>query len=88
MKAKARQKGARGFLQAADAIVACGACKADVGKPCRPIARDRGKVWSVGQVHIARRIRRLMLTARATSGEREQIEADLVGALRADGLLS
>lgn len=65
-----------GFLYSADAIVPCKACGAVDGEPCK------GKL-KPGFVHIGRRLRRLLLTAKARSNsERERFEAEAVKMLR------
>jgi hypothetical protein len=71
-----------GFAVAADAIVACGVCGAKEGKPCKPVKKDRGKPWRLGTVHIGRRIKRLLLTAKATPEERAKIEKALIATLK------
>ena len=65
-----------GFLIAADAIVPC-ACGAVEGEPCVTTAKDK-KPLKPGHVHIGRRVRRLLLTARCAPGERERLEAEAV----------
>ena len=70
-----------GFQQEADAIVAC-ACGAKEGQPCKPSAKDRGKPWAVGQVHFSRRMRRYLLTGKATAAERDAFEKKAVEMLR------
>jgi hypothetical protein len=74
-------RGIPGFLTAADAIVPCGTCKAAEGKPCTPVPRDKGRL-KPGYVHIARRVKRLLLTARGTSAQREDFERKAVEMLR------
>ena len=65
-----------GFLYPADAIIPCKACGAVDGEPCK------GKL-KPGFVHIGRRLRRLLLTAKARSNsERERFEAEAVKMLR------
>jgi hypothetical protein len=64
-----------GFLHAADAIVECRACGATYGEPCKPQPKDKGKLLP-GYVHIGRRVKRLMLTARRW-WERDKIENEL-----------
>jgi hypothetical protein len=63
-----------GFAVAADAIVKCGACGAAAGVPCKKLGG--------GKVHIGRRVKRLLLTAKATREEREVIEEELLELLR------
>jgi hypothetical protein len=67
-----------GFLDPADATVECSVCRAPIGKPCRRAPKDKVAL-KPGFVHVARRIRRLLLTARARSSEeRERVEAEAV----------
>lgn len=66
----------KGFLDPADALVPCGLCGAKEGEPCQGVAskskvargvQQRGpkQLLLKGRVHFARRVRRLLLTARA-----------------------
>jgi hypothetical protein len=82
--------GIPGFLIAADAITACRACGAAVGKPCfdtertlRKKSKERPPL-KPGCVHFSRRIARLLMTGSATAAERERIESELVDLLRED----
>ena len=70
-----------GFLVEEDAIVPCW-CGAKEGQPCRPTAKDRGKPWKPGQVHFGRRVRRLLLTAKATDAERQEFHRKALEMLR------
>lgn len=77
----AKRKGLVGFRVAADAIVPCAACGAVEGVPCKTVPRDKVPL-KLGQVHFGRRVRRLLLTARARGKERERLEAEAVEMLR------
>jgi hypothetical protein len=68
--------GIPGFLTAADAIVACKACGAEEGQPCTP-----GDELKPGFVHFARRIKRLLLTAKRPD-KRGAFEAEAVKLLQ------
>jgi hypothetical protein len=70
-----KPKGIPGFLVAADAIVPCKACGAEEGEPCK------GDELEAGFVHFGRRLRRLLLTARAPE-KRDAFEAQAVEMLR------
>ena len=64
-----------GFRYPADAIVPCKMCGVAEGEPCRSLG--------LGFVHVARRIARLLLTAKARSSEeRERFEVEAVKMLR------
>jgi len=65
-----------GFVDPADAIVACRGCGAAEGVPCR------GKGLKPGFVHFGRRVRRLLLTAKAPE-RRARLEAKALRMLRA-----
>ena len=67
-----------GFLHEADAIVPC-SCGAVEGEPCKP---DDRRGWEPGTVHFGRRLRRLMLTGKATEEQREKFEREAVAMLR------
>jgi len=70
-----------GFLIAADAIVPCGFCGAVEGEPCREVGKkDLGRL-KPGFVHIGRRVKRLMLTARDVS-KRDALEERAVSELK------
>jgi hypothetical protein len=83
-KPKTPKKGAAlaGFLIPADAIVSCPACDAVEGEPCKAATRWDEAPLESGHVHIGRRMRRLLLTALATSEERARLEAEAVLLLR------
>ena len=70
-----------GFLDPADAIVACGTCGSQEGVPCKPTSRDV-KPPKPRHVHIGRRIRRLLLTASLSYNDRTALEASVVKMLR------
>lgn len=69
-----------GFLIAADAIVPCARCGATEGAPCTTMAKDKEPL-KPGHVHLGRRVRRLLLTARCTPDQRERLEAEVVSML-------
>lgn len=70
-----------GFLDPADAIVACGTCGSQEGIPCKPTSRDLKRL-KPGYVHIGRRIRRMLLTASLPYVKRASLEASVVKMLR------
>lgn len=69
-----------GFLNPADAIVACSTCGSPEGVPCKPTSRDPN--LKPRYIHIGRRIRRLLLTASMTNEDRMKLEASVVKMLR------
>ena len=75
-----------GFAVEADALVPCGVCGAREGKPCKSTQNDKRRkvLLKPGIVHFGRRVKRLLLTARAAPGERERVEAELLKVLRAE----
>ena len=77
-----KTRAVRGFAVAADSIVCCPhkGCAATEGAPCHKV---RGEQLPPGAVHLGRRLRRLLLTAKANPEERAAFERDAVSMLLA-----
>jgi hypothetical protein len=76
MRACAAPVTIKGFLTAADAIVVCKVCGAKEGVPCE--GSNKGAELKPGYVHFGRRVKRLLLTARATQAQRTAFEKKAV----------